>query len=835
MKKILFLLSIMLFVLVDVQAQMRFTIYVRNANGAPLEGVTVSSFPLKKNGSAAYNEAKNNYGLFDGVKYNMLEQVRTESDGSCIVKALSTGSVMLDGGSCVNGEYDILLFNIEDYRENDHDYTLEVVLSGKEYVKNTGKTRKIRADQMGEFANSGESTRIDEVEARGGLSMPPPGTKPTRFGKNNILITATIDIPDEHARDDARFVAFPTIIFHDYKDSVVNMPPAVVQGKGYGKSMERRMSYDVSRDKLNGYKFDASTYLTDNQSERILYSEWAHIKKGTKYHIPGLLWFEDYNGVYNEDSLLFSDGNEREPMRFLNWDAARKMAPIDRSLFAKRGTYEPVNEAEDFKLKFEQGKGELNLRDSATVHERDSMIRWLAKYYHGEGEIQKVTVRGYSSPEGTEARNRTLSQERARTIQQLLKSHFPNVTIVPEFNEHYNIVPWEEVADVMLQMEDTLARSYALEIRKLIADKTGFDAQYRAIRANDDLFDYLDEHVLDIVRVVQIEASVVVQKILTKDEIVERYQSNPDFRERMVDYQYYTMMCHLADKEDWDELYTVSQKAYKKMNKDKRAPKQILVHPSDTALTTFQTLIPYPLAGYYYAVSSIRKGLVDTEILKPYLDDYKVGVRDNIPLNSLPFIVAQVLMYCEEEEFDGASELIGKYNLSSFPELEGLVMFVLCLDGQFDNPKVRNYVMSTSPMNKAVMLCAMEKYREALEVLYSSHFEGQEDADVEYLKAICHFQSQPSTITDYKKKSFTGSEVYSPDATPGIDTEMWAAPMLKAFELDEDHVKYIETDGYFNNAYRQMLLYFHKRLKDGVAIDKVLAEYKALVARMPQN
>ena len=139
----------MLFVLVDVQAQMKFTIYVRNANGAPLEGVTVSSFPLKKDGSAAYNAAKNNYGLFDGVKYNMLEQVRTESDGSCVVKALYTGSVMLDGGSCVNGEYDILLFNIEDHRENDQDYTLEFVLSGEEFVTNKEKTRKIRSYQMG--------------------------------------------------------------------------------------------------------------------------------------------------------------------------------------------------------------------------------------------------------------------------------------------------------------------------------------------------------------------------------------------------------------------------------------------------------------------------------------------------------------------------------------------------------------------------------------------------------------------------------------------------------------------------------------------------------------
>ena len=142
--------------------------------------------------------------------------------------------------------------------------------------------------------------------------------------------------------------------------------------------------------------------------------------------------------------------------------------------------------------------------------------------------------------------------------------------------------------------------------------------------------------------------------------------------------------------------------------------------------------------------------------------------------------------------------------------------------------------MSTSPMNKAVILCAMGKYKEALETLYSSQLPN-DDADVEYLKAICHFQSKPGNITDHKKEYFTGSEVYTPDAKPGIDTEEWAAPMLTAFELNEENVSYIENDGYFNNAYRQMVLYFHRRLKDGVSKERALAEYRALVARMQKN
>lgn len=840
MKKYLLLFIATLLCYADMQAQMVFDVHVKNAEGVPLEGVLVYSFPIKKKGLDAYKQAMaedNIARYFDKKKHDLLAEGKTDAGGVCLIRANSFGAIILDGGDCRNGIYDVILYNVEDCRKDNTNFRLDLILTGTDFSAGKSKKRKIRKDQIGEFANDGKAEQLGQADFSTSPTMPAGGTMAVRHGKDKIKITATVDISGEYARNDARCVVYPTIIFDDFKDSLTYMPPAVVQGKNYEHSLVRRMGYDVSRDKLNGYLYDKGLELKNNQNERILYSEWAKITKGTKYHIPALLWFEDYNNVYFEDSLLFSDGKEREPMRFLNWDAARKLSPINRSLFEIQGTYDPVNEAEDFKLSFEQGKSTLNLNDSVTVSERDSMIRWLANHYRGDSEIQKVVVRGFSSPEGSESVNRELSHKRARTIQQLLKEHFPNVPIEPEFNEFDNIVTWEEVANIMIQMDDTLARSYAMDIRNIIVDKKGFDAQYGAIRKNAALYDYLVKNVLNLVRFVQIEASVVVQKILTMDEIIERYNNMPDFRERMADYQYYMMMCHLADEENWDELYKVSKRAYERINKYKKVTKWLKLDPSAPAdsLDDIDVWVPYPLAGYYYAVSSLQKGIVNKDILKPYLDDYVVGKRDGMPLNSLPYIVVQVLMCCEGEEFDAARILVEKYNLVSYPELEGLVMFVLCLNGEYaEDPKVRNYVMSTSPMNKAVILCAMGKYKEALETLYSSQLPN-DDADVEYLKAICHFQSKPGNITDHKKEYFTGSEVYTPDAKPGIDTEEWAAPMLTAFELNEENVSYIENDGYFNNAYRQMVLYFHRRLKDGVSKERALAEYRALVARMQKN
>lgn len=819
MKKAILLFLVMFAVLVDLHAQLNYNIYVKNRKNVPLEGVTIYTFPMKKIAKAAYDEMRDNEGVFNEDNYNMTAKGTTDHTGLCIIKASSSGSILIDGQFSKNGAYKPSFITMDEARKKADGNTFEFILTD---------------DEEG----------LPEVDVEGQLPMPTRGTLLPRHDKYTIPIDVNIAVPGEYARNDARFVCIPMVVFSDYKDSVVCLPPAVVQGRDYDKNMGRRMSYDVSRDKLHDYVFDGSLYLTNNQGEKINYVEYARITKGTKYYVPGIMWCEDYNTVYYKDSVLLHDGKETEPMRFLNWDAARKLSPVNREHFLRQGTIESVPMAEEFKLDFEVSRTELNLRDSVTLHQRDSMIQWLGKYYNGEAQIDTITVRGFSSPEGSESINRSLSRGRANTIMQLLKYRFPDVSMIrADFNEHDNIVPWEEVTEHMMQMPDTLAKKYAHEIRNIIADKTGFDAQNRVIGQKKDLYKYVKENVLGKVRVVQIEANVKVEKVLSKEEIIERYNSDPNFKEKMQVYQCYEIMCHLADKEDWDGLYDVSKRAYERFNKEtvvkyRRGIYGDVHNPdsiTDIKLDSFETLIPYPLAAYYYAVSCMRKGLVNTDILKPYLDEGKIGENEKKGLNSLPFIVAQVLMYCQDENFDNAAELLAKYNLESYPHLTGLVMFVRCLNGEYEKDlRVRNYVMSTSLMNKAVILCALGKYKEALMVLYSDNFNHQ-GADVEYLKAICHFQFQSDAFVGNQKKYFTGDEVYSEDATPGINTTAWAAPMLSAFAMDENNVRYIENDGYFNNAYRQMLLYFWERHKKGVPLERIIQEYRNLTKKMEQD
>ena len=806
--KFAFLLISILFILAEVQAQ-TFNVFIKDKAGNPIKGVIVYSFLKKSDAKAAFAQASANdpngnfgFGMFDKVKYKPLDQQTTGSDGLVVIQATLEGAVILDGlNVCGNVIFDVKLFNVSDYVKDISNPTITLVYTGKEEEDNKQK----------DFEK--EAIDLKEVPVTAMMHMDAAGGGLPRFGKNYIYIIRDIDISGEHARANARFVASPTIVFEEYKDSVVHMPPMVVDS------------------------------LEHNQSKRVTYKQLAKIEKGTKFHVSCILRYEDHNGVYHRDSILFTDGKECEPMRFLNWVDACKFSALDTTLaaFKRRGTMSSVPVTKNVKLAFEMGRQHLNMNDSITREQHEDLINYLNGYYSNKNAyIKNITVRAYSSPEGVESRNRELSRARANHIRQLLLSRFSNVSIQTEFDDFDNVVPWEVVADSMTMTGDSVARKYADQLRGIVAQHVGMDAQYRAIRSNAELYDYIGKNVLDKVRITSVEADIVERTVLNKAQIVQKYYNEPDFLDMILPYQCYELLCYFAAEEDWEEMYTVAKKIYELHSKEHRVKKQMLKPGTKNLLTQVDMMVPYPLAAYYYALACIRKGEVNTEILKPYLDDGRVSVKglyrhDKMAMNLPAFIVAQVLMYCQDGAFEEANALIMKYNLVNDPEFRGLIMFVLCLDGHYEsNPEVRQYVMSSSSMNKAVIQVAMENYDDALSTLYYEKDIPQDDAKVEYLKAICLFKNQSDSITRFDAESLPASSLYL-DGDDNTIPSAWAVPMLNAIKLDETNLEYLKKDGYFNNAYRQMILYAWERMKAGVSLESISKEYSALVAGMKKN
>ena len=130
MKKFILLLIVAFVGLVDMQAQM-YNIYVRNAEGKPLKGVMVYTFPIKNKGLEAYREAVSNYGRFDLVRNGVVARGETQTDGLCVIEGRKSGAIILDGYGVSGDIYGISLYYVEDYVKGSLDNTIELVLKSE--------------------------------------------------------------------------------------------------------------------------------------------------------------------------------------------------------------------------------------------------------------------------------------------------------------------------------------------------------------------------------------------------------------------------------------------------------------------------------------------------------------------------------------------------------------------------------------------------------------------------------------------------------------------------------------------------------------------------------
>lgn len=842
-KKII-LTALFMLSLLPLQAQQLNFYTVDAQTGKPVSDVTIWTFNLGKMAQGAKYTLENE-GFFDETKYDLSAKGETGTDGFVGLKASMTGYALVE---IIRGDYD--------YTEV---VSIAKLLKGADVKIRIPRASKDRKDSV-----------LKEVPIVSIRPIPASGDGiAERHGKMKTIYKE-LSIDPDLARNDARYAVAPRVVLPQYGDSIaMYLTPAIVDGTEYAKTMRRRMHYDLNHDKGNAYHQDTPMKMQSHKGERFYYVRHLYpVQPGVKYVVTADEWYEDYKVIYHQDQLLISDGNDREPMRFLNWDDAKKTMPINREQYRKKGKSEMTEYPMEFHMEFEVNKNELNLNDSLTRIERDRLIDWINSYYQdGNSQINYVTVKGYASPEGGRAHNAELSHGRANYIVQMLKARFPETmrlqNVRAEFDKNDNIVPWSVVADTLDAMGDEISKLYAERIREVCAEKSTLDAQQAELRKDPELWEYIKVKGLPQVRRVEIKSNVTTMRVLTQEEIFTKYESDPNWKQGkgMMDYQFYEVMCHLADNERWDELYTISKAAYEspvmaqnatrliavpweKATKEeqegyRRAAEENGTPLPDHILRSKEESRPDPLAAYYYASCLLRKGIVNKNVLRPFMDDgqlnrqRRTGGELVTEYNDVSIISIQVLMHCMDDDFQAANSLIQKYNLKQIPELKTLIMFVRCLNGEYkSDPEVRSFVAATSPMNDAVISAAVEEYDRALRLLKT---ENQNDMRVQYLKAICLFNRLPEAQRSSKIEGYSSANIWSPEEEDEDMSPAWAAPMLRAFELDSNNAKYIQNDGYFNNAYRQMTLYFWKRIQDGADMQTIAQEYDALVAEQQEK
>ena len=278
----------------------------------------------------------------------------------------------------------------------------------------------------------------------------------------------------EYTSTNARWVVSPYLVLPDHNnDTVCFLPPVVYDGFAYHRTMERLMGfqrdqYDHDKnDKLGQYVIPYRYMQTRKDDQVHVVGEWNGYDETKNYRLLGHVWFEDYNTVYHEDVITIWDGKPKRPQRYLDWGSAVVEIPIEPSRYARRELLEIQNFKDHLSLEFEKGKASLNMDDSTTVAQLDAVIERLRTITNNpESELQSVTIRGYSSPEGSVATNRRLSHERSAYLSQLLSSRIGSRLPHPQlrFDSNDNIIPWERVAHALdsIGTDETYAMAASL-------------------------------------------------------------------------------------------------------------------------------------------------------------------------------------------------------------------------------------------------------------------------------------------------------------------------------------------------------------------------------------
>lgn len=707
-----------------------------------------------------------------------------------------------------------------------------------------------------------------------------------RMGKTMVFNGEAV-IDSAYARADARYVLdLQLVLPNDSNRLISRFAPVVLDGEDYDKAMLRRMGYDWTRDKLSPYfyvdKDSVKHFMKSGKGDVLKFSRTIYpFNASLYYNCYGHEWYEDFNNVYHHNGSIVWPGTWTDFSKFLNWNEARVDVPIDTLRYSVASKDERIPGGLTLKLEFEVGSAKL-ASDSMTQAEYARMLSLIDGFYYSDGDsyMTPEIIRGMASPEGTEQGNIKLSNERARYIMNMLLTRYPdrNRFRVPRIEA--GVVPWEVVADTLMARGDDYSIDCADKIKAIIATHKTLDAQSRRIASEPWYTDYIKPQILPALRRIEFQYSSVTRRTLSPDEILARYEKkkNNTGELSLLYYEYYHTMRMLADEERWDELERVSREAMKvklleeevvsnnldpkyyggltdyaeisekEIEKQTKAgvPKDSVIVPIvvDTSAVYSR---PYPLAAYYMALSKLKRGKVDketTKILLPYFDFSKKGMenhkldfdqQDRGWWNDAAFVVLQILIYCADDDYVKAMEMIDQHLSANDSRIKVFRLFVECMNGDnYSKPEIIEAISNTSPMNAIAIFLAQESpvyYSKVQQILDGDlRLSGwKEDAEIDtadarsyYTRAICNYQI---------KCTHKGEDAPLMDKQVAFDEDHemdYATPIFEAFKRDESWHSFFQRDGYFNSAYRVLVNYFWKRMKDGVDMPQIAKEYEAL-------
>lgn len=613
------------------------------------------------------------------------------------------------------------------------------------------------------------------------------------------------------------------------------LQPRLIDGEKYKQTQKRKMGYDATHDPLYRYVQGVSMQSHDTTGVGFhIVGEVSDLKPNTLYPVFATKWCENYGSLLMTDTLMVQDGYRNDQTKFLDFD----FPEVSISRWFERKPREEKEEGNaELKIEFVKGKAEVLSTDTVGLQRLSEIIETLSKIKNGSDDavLYSVSVHGYASPEGGRAANERLCVQRAAYLKQQILSIIGST----EIDVKGSVAHWQEVADSLRNdsLFDSENLNRAAQIEGIIASSKD-DAMVEARLRSLPLYRFLSENedrYFKPLRKVRISYSYSQTRLLSKDEVVDRYKKTKSVT---FPYQYQIIFDYLKDKPE--ELGRMAHKAMQEV--------------------TERTGKPWTLAAYYLAKSYTARAMCDTTLLTPYLTttgeecmkDYPGSFFSKrngslIPLNTFHLlngdtlqlmndagiVVQQISMLVQSNKISKALNLANRI-LSPMKDsvYQRPIMMLECkCKKKYNDKTYRDMVAATSDWNKVVVFAAQDANPRTDKASWAiawatlndtTKFKFQSAREL-YMKSVLAHRLYRSAAnwnnrtdkTPVPESFFNTTNFSVFDVPPFDDTNSpypWGACMIKACEMEPSFINILKFDAEFNQNFRDGFAKYWNRI-----------------------
>ncbi len=823
-KRMLMLFLMLVGVCSTTMAQQLRDLYIKNQNrSTPAGGVLIFTFKTKAQAEKAEKHISNG-GRKDDVK-NMdgfIDSETTEpTEGFCRLKMAKNGYMVVDP-EVLNGMPCEVASTKATNKRGD------VI-----YIVGTQKDDDVQLKETLDEISVTEKWKIREK-----IKM----VTPKACGDSLYFPRQVIPVDSVYARSNARVIVSPMITRNGEPEMYFR--PSVMDGERYHNTQILRMGNDITHDPLSKY-ITTEAKMKDYTNSSLYTQEMKFkIDKTARYRGFARISYENYRNVYHEEHKEWWDGSVQNPMQYLEFEPKKYLTPINHERYSRPAKTEPIpKNIKGLKIKFQVGKAIIDMSDSVTHAILGDISSTISSYYNdNEAYIDKMIIKGYASPDGTQASNEDLAKKRADALREYIEEHYPDREKIHEIETDGGIFQWSDVISYIdsTYQDDQDAKKIISELKDIISEQKTLDSQFRVIR-NKTWYSFVRTEVLPQLRRVDIEYRAVANRIRETHEIVEMYkQEGENYLKIARPYECYELLKYFNNEENHKELAKIAPILYKNSDLEETVVRHdytdtIVDNKHGEYLKASKVYKrPYSLAAYCMVKEKLFRKEIDTLTLMQYIDDSNNGLEmlkyhNNQQAgywNDESIVMLQVLMYYQAKAYGKAYSMCYKH--LPHDKHKALQMYIRCMNCEWDNPEVRDYISRTSPQNKVAVLIALdqdESYHEALKLIESDTITWENEGTKWYLNALCRFRLYRNNMPDADLYHGRNCHIPRNEQDEGMINDDFAAPMLKAFQAQPEFVESINTDGYFNDSYRLLVWYFWKYMQQGMDKDDIVIKY----------